>query len=150
VLFLALVSCDRTRIYEKYKSIPNATWSTDAPVKFDFEIKDTTQLCNMIVKIRYSENYPYQNLYLFMKTIRPDGVKSIDTLEFYLLNGKGKPLGDCSGSTCSSRYMIDHNFKFPIPGRYEFELKQAMRTDEGTIPMIMDVGLRVEKAPVNL
>ena len=141
-----LVSCDRTKIFEKYQSIPNAVWKPDAPVKFEFEIKDTNQYCNLLVNVRASDNYPYRNLYLFMKTMRPDGQKSLDTLEFYLLDAKGKPLGDCSGDVCNNRFMIDHDFRFPLPGKYEFEIQQAMRTPDGTLPMVMDVGMRVEKA----
>lgn len=142
---LFLVSCDKTKIYEKYQSIPNAVWNTNEPVKFDFEIKDTNQYCNLLINIRCSDNYPYRNLYMFMKTTRPDGVRAIDTLEFYLLDIKGKPLGDCSGDVCNNQFMIDQGFRFPQPGKYEFELQQAMRTEDGTLPMVMDVGLRVEK-----
>lgn len=146
LLCLIFFSCDRTKIYEKYESIPNAQWNANAPVKFNFEVKDTNQYCNLLVNIRCSENYPYRNLYMFMKSVRPDGTKSIDTLEFYLLDVQGKPLGDCSGEVCNNRFMIDHDFKFPQPGKYEFELQQAMRTDDGNLPMVMDVGLRLEKA----
>ena len=145
-LLLFFVSCDRNKIYEKYQSIPNGMWNTKEPVKFDFEVKDTNQYCNLLINIRCSDNYPYRNLYMFMKTTRPDGSKSIDTLEFYLLDIRGKPLGDCSGDVCHNRFMIDHDFKFPAPGRYEFELQQAMRTDDGNLPLVMDVGMRVEKA----
>lgn len=149
-LLLFLFSCDRNKIYEKYQSIPNGVWNSKEPVKFDFEVKDTNQYCNLLVNIRCSDNYPYRNLYMFMKTIRPDGSKSIDTLEFYLLDIKGKPLGDCSGDVCNNRFMIDHDFKFPQPGKYEFELQQAMRTDDGNLPLVMDVGLRLEKATKKL
>ncbi len=145
-LLLFFVSCDRNKIYEKYQSIPNGVWNTKEPVKFDFEVKDTNELCNLLINIRCSENYPYRNLYMFMKTTRPDGTRSIDTLEFYLLDVKGKPLGNCSGDVCNNQFMIDHHFKFPQPGKYEFELKQSMRTDDGNLPMVLDVGMRLEKA----
>lgn len=147
---LFFISCDRNKIYEKYQSIPNAVWNAKEPVKFDFEVKDTNQYCNLLINIRCSDNYPYRNLYMFMKSTRPDGTKSIDTLEFYLLDIKGKPLGDCSGDVCNNKFMIDHDFKFPQPGRYEFELQQAMRTDDGNLPLIMDVGIRLEKATKKL
>ena len=145
-LVLFFVSCDKTKIYEKYQSIPDGVWNTNEPMKFDFEVKDTNQYCNLWVNIRCSDNYPYRNLYMFMKSTRPDGTRSVDTLEFYLLDAQGKPLGDCSGDVCNNRFRIDRNFKFPQPGRYEFELQQAMRTEDGNLPMVMDVGLRVEKS----
>lgn len=143
---LILVSCDKSKIYEKYQSIPNAVWKTNEPVKFDIEVKDTNEICNLLINIRCSEDYPYRNLYMFMKTTRPDGSKSIDTLEFYLLDVKGKPLGDCSGDVCNNKFMIDHDFKFPQPGNYSFELKQAMRTDNEQLTHILDVGMRLERA----
>ena len=145
-LVLFFVSCDRNKIYEKYQSIPNGVWNTKEPVKFTVEAKDTTQYCNMLVNIRCSDNYPFRNLYMFMKTTRPDGSKSVDTLEFYLLDLNGKPLGNCSGDICNSQFMIDHDFKFPQPGKYEFEFQQTMRTEDGNLPLVFDVGLRLEKA----
>lgn len=145
---LFLVSCDRNKIYDKYQSIPNGVWSMNEPVKFDFEVKDTMEYCNLMVKIRCSDNYPYRNLYMFMKTTRPDGSKSIDTMEFYLLDIMGKPLGDCSGEVCTNKFMIDHDFRFPLPGKYEFELQQAMRTEDGNLPMVFDVGMRLERTTV--
>ncbi len=148
MLVLFLFSCDRNKIYEKYKSIPNAMWNTKEPVMFDFEVKDTTQPCNLLINIRCSDNYPYRNLYMFMKTTLPDGSRTVDTLEFYLLDMHGKPLGDCSGDVCNNRFMIDHDFNFPLPGKYEFELQHVMRVEDGSgnLPMIMDVGMRLEKA----
>lgn len=142
---LFLVSCDSTKIYEEYRSIENAEWNTAAPVKFEVEIKDTLQLCNMIVNIRINELYPYKNIYLFMNTEMPDGYKTKDTLEFYLLQDNGKPYGDCTGDICETPFMIDHDFKFPMPGKYKFEFQQVMRTENGLLPLVHDVGLRIEK-----
>lgn len=145
LLFLLLYSCDKSKIYEQYQSIPNAVWNNNEPLTFEMEVKDTTEVCNLLINIRCSEDYPYRNLYMFMKTTRPDGTRSIDTLEFYLLDQKGKPLGDCSGDVCNNKFMIDHDFKFPQPGTYGFELKQAMRTDNGQLTHVLDVGMRLER-----
>lgn len=145
VFVLALASCDKTRVYEKYEDIPDGIWKTDAPVGFDIEVPDTNQLYNLILNIRSTESYEYRNLYLFMTTRFPDGDFTVDTLEFLLLDEAGKPYGKCSGSVCNSKYMIDHDIRFPRAGVYRFELKQAMRTEDGTLPNIRNVGMRLEK-----
>lgn len=145
LLLLALWSCDKNRVYEQYQNIPNGVWATNEPVGFDIEVEDTTQLYNLIVNIRNTENYPYRNLYLFMKTTFPDGDFAVDTLEFYLMDEKGKSYGKCARSICNCRFMIDHDVRFPKAGIYRFELKQAMRTEDGNLPEIRNVGMRLEK-----
>jgi len=149
LLLLLLWSCDKTRIYEKYQEIPNGVWASDQPVAFDIEVEDTTQACNLIVNVRNSEEYPYRNLYLFMTTTFPDGTFAVDTLEFLLLDEKGKPYGNCGGKLCNSPFMIDHDVKFPMAGIYRFELKQAMRTPDGTLPHIRNIGMRLERSTGN-
>lgn len=148
LILISLYSCDKNKVFEKYISIPNNTWNTNEPVVFEFEVQDTTQYCNLFINIRSSEDYPYRNMYMFMKTTRPDGSQSLDTMEFYFLDVTGKPLGKCSGTVCNNKFLIDREFKFPQPGKYIFELKQAMRTEDGNLPLILDVGMRVEKTSV--
>lgn len=146
MLALILVSCDNNKIYEKYQKIPNGVWKQSEPVAFDIDITDTLQTSDMIVQVRTTESYPYRNLYMFMNTTFPDGGTAADTLMFLLFDEKGKPLGDCTGKYCNARFWIDHNIRFPATGRYRFEFTQAMRTENGELPEIMNLGLRLEKS----
>ncbi len=141
-----LYSCDKSKVYEKYISIPDANWSENSPVKFEVDIQDTIHPCNILVSIRNSESYPFRNLFLEFKSEYPNELSSTDTLEFYLISPNGKPLGNCTGDLCDIQYEVAKNQIFKQVGLHTFTIKQIMRTADGNLPLIVDVGLRIEKA----
>jgi gliding motility-associated lipoprotein GldH len=143
-LLLFLVSCDNARIFEQNQEIPESGWTTDNVVKFDVDIKDPSAATNFYINVRQADGYPYSNLFLFIKTVFPDGKFSSDTLECVLADDKGKWLGSGLGDIYDNQIPFKRNTRFPVAGLYHFEIQQAMRTDN--LPLIMDVGLRIEKA----
>jgi len=143
--FLLLSGCDTGRVYEEFHEIPSYNWNKGDTVSFDTEIKDTNEAYNMILHIRNGENYPYRNLYLFLTTGYPDGRISVDTLEFYFYEEGGKPLGKCSGDICNNSFLIEQNVRFDQAGKYRFGFVHGMRREDGILPYVMDVGLRIEK-----
>lgn len=69
-----LIGCQRNTVYSRYESVPMTGWRIDQPVTFDFTIEDTTALYQVLLHIRHTEAYPYQNMWLFVGT---------DSLEIY-------------------------------------------------------------------
>lgn len=142
---LLLFGCDQSRFFEEFHEIPGYNWGKSDTVSFNTEIKDTNQAYNMILHVRNGENYPYRNLYLFLQTGYPDGRISIDTLEFYFYEEDGKPLGKCSGDICNNSFLIQRNVRFDQAGKYQFNFVHGMRREDGVLPYLMDIGLRLEK-----
>ena len=142
VLFFS--SCDSARVFEKNQEIPESGWDINNIVKFDVDIKDPATPVNFYINVRNADGYPYSNLFLFIKTQFPNGKMSNDTLECTLADEKGKWLGSGLGDIYDNQIPFKRNVHFPMPGTYHFEIRQGMRTDN--IPLIMDVGLRIEKA----
>ena len=68
---------------------------------------------------------------------------SNDTLECILADEKGKWLGTGIGDIYDNQIPFKKNVLFPKKGKYKFEIEQGMRTD--IVPLIMDIGLRIEK-----
>jgi gliding motility-associated lipoprotein GldH len=143
VLF-SLTSCDSHRVYEKNIGIPDYMWKSKTQVEFETMVSDTISLHNVYVNVRNASQYPYRNLFLFLETHYPDGKYSRDTLECILADESGKWLGDGSGDIWDNRFIFKKNVRFPVSGTYKFYLEHAMRNDP--LPMIMDVGIRIEKA----
>lgn len=149
-LFLTLMylmmfsSCDDKRIFEKNKSIPETGWESQNSILFEVSIKDPSTPANFYVNIRNADGYPYSNLFLFLKTTFPNGKVSNDTLECILADGKGKWLGSGMGDIYDNQIAFKRNVRFPLAGNYVFEIKHGMRNH--IIPLIMDIGLRIEKA----
>ncbi len=144
LLILFFASCDKSRIYEENQTIPEDVWSKDNVLKFDVNVIDTISSNNFYVNVRNADGYPYNNLFIFIKTTFPNGKVSDDTLECVLADEKGEWLGSGMGDIYDNQIPFKKNVRFPIAGKYMFEIQQAMRIDK--IPLIMDIGLRIEKA----
>ncbi|MGZ4048680.1 MAG: gliding motility lipoprotein GldH [Bacteroidia bacterium] len=142
VLFFS--SCDSKRIFEQNQALPESGWASSNIVKFNVDIKDPATATNFYINVRNADGYPYNNLFLFIKTTFPDGKMSNDTLECILADEKGKWIGSGIGDLYDNQIPFKKNVRFPLAGTYSFEIQQGMRTDN--IPLIMDVGLRIEKA----
>ncbi|MEI6853838.1 MAG: gliding motility lipoprotein GldH [Bacteroidota bacterium] len=143
LLLTFLSSCSSDAIFDNSKEISGGVWKSSDIVKFSVPITDTVQACNYYINVRNSTDYPYANLYLFIKTFYPNGKISVDTVECYLADTEGKWLGNRSGGRVDNRILFRKSFRFRMLGTYSFEFEQAMRTDE--LRGIENFGIRIEK-----
>lgn len=148
-IVLILTACeDKNRVFEENVEIPAERWTVAEKAILEAEINDTLSSHNFLINVRNTERYPYRNLYVFVKTIFPNGESSKDTVGIVLADATGRWLGDGGGylnssSHLSNTIMYKYNRRFPISGTYRFEIEQAMRTD--TLIGIKNIGLRIEK-----
>ncbi|MFY9311218.1 MAG: gliding motility lipoprotein GldH [Bacteroidia bacterium] len=142
VLFFS--SCDSKRIFEDNVEIPDNMWNVHNIVKLEVDITDTVAPANFYINVRNADGYPYGNLQLFIKTTFPNNQFSVDTLECILADEKGQWLGNGMGDIYDNQIPFKRHVRFPVTGKYTFELQHAMRVTD--LPLIMDVGLRIEKA----
>lgn len=143
-LFLFLISCDSNKVFDQYMEVENATWKRENIAKFSVDIKDTTTTHNLYINLRNKGNYPYSNLYLFVKIEGPDGNFSIDTVNCILADKSGKWLGKGIGDLWDLQVPYIGGFKFAKSGEYQFSFEQAMRVENG-LEGITDIGLRIER-----
>jgi gliding motility-associated lipoprotein GldH len=116
-LALLFVSCDKNRIFDEYKEI-DGSWHKKQKVTFAFEQKDTVQDYNMFVNIRNNDDYPYNNLFLIVSMLQPDGVTKVDTLEYQMANPDGSLMGEGFSDVKESKLWYKENTKFPKVGKY--------------------------------
>ena len=138
------ISCDRNRVFEENKNIPENLWYINNKVTFDINITDTVSANNLYINVRNSGSYSYSNLFVFLTTYLPDNTASKDTLECTLADASGKWLGSGLGDIWDNKILFKRDFRFPQKGKYRFEMVQGMRINP--LPLIADVGLRIEKA----
>ena len=136
-------ACDPHRVYEKNTRLPSAEWSKEQPVIFNVPIEDTASAHHVFINIRNSGKYENRNLFLFITTTAPSGHFVKDTLECLLADENGKWYGSGLGDLYFVQAPYKMGVKFPYPGMYRFEIKQAMRRD--ILKHITDIGLRIEK-----
>lgn len=143
LLLMVLSACDSKRVFEQNVDIPEYIWDKENAIYFDVPITDTVSLHNIYINIRNASGYGFSNIYLFLDTKYPNNTISRDTIECILADPSGKWLGDGSGDIWDNQIPFKKNVRFKQMGTYKFRYEQAMRMPK--LPMIMDVGLRIEK-----
>jgi gliding motility-associated lipoprotein GldH len=142
-LLLLISACDSKRVFEENREIPNGIWNAANLARFEVQITDTITPHNFYLNVRNTGAFAYSNLYLFLETEFPDKVYAMDTVECILADNSGRWLGEGSGDIWDNQILFKKGVRFRKAGKYVFSLQQAMRVEQ--LPMIMDVGIRIEK-----
>lgn len=148
LLVVCLISCDKKRVFDDYKSVGNA-WAKDSIVEFDFKQEDTTKLYNLFVNLRANQAYQFNNLYVIVSMERPGGLTKVDTLQYQMTNPDGSLLGDGFSDIKESKLFYKENLRFDTIGDYKVKIQQAVRQTgkiEGVEALegITEVGFRIE------
>jgi len=146
---LLLISCDKTRVFDAYKSV-GGNWGKDSIVSFELPEMDPAQSYNLLVNLRGDSSYPFNNIFLIVQMDQPDGLTKVDTLEYQMADADGNMLGNGFSDVKESALFFKDHFKFK-KGRYTVHIRQAVRESgkiEGVKQLkgITDVGFRVERA----
>lgn len=117
----------------------------DNPVKINVNITDTINPYNIFINIRNSDNYEFNNLYLFIDIASPLQATERDTFECILADpNTGRWLGRGLGDIWDNKIAFKHDVRFAHKGDYHFTITQGMRIDK--LPAIMDAGLSIERS----
>jgi gliding motility-associated lipoprotein GldH len=143
LISLLIVGCTSHDVYFLYNSVSNNGWSKDTSYVFHVPITDTTATYNVYINIRNRGEYPYQNLWLFLRSTDPGNTLTKDSVECYLADQRGKWLGTGMGSIMEMPVLYKQNVRFSKPGTYNYRIVQGMR--DSLLMGINDIGMRVEK-----
>ncbi len=137
------VSCGQQTLYSEYKAIPISGWNADSVLSFTYNITDTITPCDVLLSIRHTQTYAYQNLWLFLNGLTPQQ----DSIEIYLADQRGVWLGNGWGNLREMPLLYMRNIVFPHSGEYTFTIQQGMRED--ILRGISDIGLIIQKTENN-
>lgn len=140
---IVLASCDFNYTYNKNVDIADGKWFKDEAARFEVLIEDSITQQNFYLNLRNDTKYRFSNLFVFLTTHFPNGNITRDTIECVLADNSGKWLGKGWGNIKENKILLNQNLRFPLTGRYEFFIQQAMRVD--TLEGIHSVGLAFEK-----
>jgi gliding motility-associated lipoprotein GldH len=144
---ILLCGCDSKRVFEDNVEFRDRSWKIAEPVQFEFQIADTSKQYNLLMNIRNSLDYPYARIFVNYDLVNLDSASlSKKMITEYLFDQKtGKPLGASGiGDIYDHQFVILKKYSFRKVGAYKIKFDQFMRMD--TIPGILAVGIRVEKA----
>jgi gliding motility-associated lipoprotein GldH len=152
ILFLLvailIVSCDKKRVFDEYKSVGNA-WHKDSIVSFDLPKFESAKKYNLYLNIRDNNDYPFSNLFLIVSLIQPNKQVKVDTLEYQMAEADGNLLGDGISDVKDNKLFYKEKQTFNLKGKYKLTIQQAVRqngkiTGEEKLIGITDVGFRIE------
>jgi gliding motility-associated lipoprotein GldH len=146
LLAIIVGSCSQNKVFDENITIPDGVWSENNTVKLVYKIDNPQVPYNLYFNVRNSEMYPFKNLWLFATTHLPDGQIRRDTFNCVLADDKGKWLGDGAGDIWDNQLLYRKNFNFTQKGTYTIEIQHGMRTNDGNLPFVMEIGLRIEKS----
>ena len=141
VILLAgmFTSCRHNIVYSEFISIPSGEWSIDSLPRFDFAIEDNKTSYDIILYVRHTERYPYQNMWLFVQ----DNRQHSDTIEFYLADDRGRWLGDKHHGFIEMPVLYESNYHFPDTGKYCISVQHGLR--DSVLRGVMDIGVEIVK-----
>lgn len=145
-LGLLLASCENINLYERQVRIPSQEWYYNFSPEFTFDIEDTAARYNIYIVLRHTDMYNYNNVWLKVG-MQPPG----DTFQYKKINFKLATSRAWEGTGMDDIFEVRKIIsagptQLRKPGKYTFSVSQVMR--ENPLKHIMNVGLRVEKLPV--
>lgn len=143
VLFLALLflaSCGEQPYFEKVYSFESRKWDQDVKPKFEVKIDDVSKPFNITLFLRTTTDYPYNNLWIYLKTTLPDGTTKREPFEIEISNSDGSWVGTKTGTVVETALYFKERV-LPQKGLYSFEVEQAIT--KSTVDEVLDIGLSV-------
>jgi gliding motility-associated lipoprotein GldH len=145
---LSIISCDKKRVFDEYKSVGN-TWHKDSIISFKLPKFESDKKYNLFVNVRDNNDYPFDNLFVIVSLAQPNKKVIVDTLEYKMSNPDGTLMGDGFSDIKESKLFYKGNFDFKLKGDYKVSIQQAVRqtgkvTGVDNLKGITEVGFRVE------
>ena len=148
IVATCFMSCDKTRVFDEYQSIPNK-WNKDSIITFNLQNIDSIQIYNLFINVRNNSDFAFSNLFLIAQIQFPQGKVITDTLEYQMATPGGQWLGTGFGDLKESKLWYKENFRLNEAGEYKVSIQQAMRknrSEQGieNLEGITQVGVRIE------
>ena len=139
---VSLTACQHRTVYTHFQSIPVQGWHQDSILAYHFTIDDTLSEYNILITLRHTSRYPFQNVWMFVQEKQDMNIIHTDTIEGYMADDYGRWIGKGINNYELTLLYAD-NYRFLHPGDYLFTLQQGMRTE--WLQGVEDVGLTINK-----
>ncbi|MDR1793570.1 MAG: gliding motility lipoprotein GldH [Bacteroidales bacterium] len=151
VCMVFFMACNQPNyFYFENQDIENEVWTVNNQLPFHFTVEDTIKPYYVGFCVRYTQQYPAQNMYVFLHTTLPNGMIMHDTILTDLFYLDGSAIG--KGQRIKELYNTFSPLTFPLKGKYTMRLEQAVRIDTTAIDSlkgIVSIGLYITENQVN-
>ena len=146
LISIAFISCREIDLFEKNIAVPNMQWFNNFDATGSFIIKDTNSNYNVLIVLRHTDAYLYNNIWLNIGLQAPgDPGLKYQKINLTLGNDAKGWEGVGMNDIWEVRKLISGVPKrFIKAGTYNFSIAQLMR--DNPLQNIISVGLSIQKA----
>ena len=146
IMTVFFYSCKEVDLFEKNIPIPNMQWYNNYNATGSFIIKDTTSSYNVLLVLRHTDAYSYNNIWLNVGLQAPgDSALQFQKINLVLGNDARGWEGIGMNDIWEVRKLISGAPKrFIKPGIYKFSVTQLMR--DNPLPNLISIGVSIQKA----
>lgn len=143
ILIILLSACNTETVYHSYHHISKDGWSKSDTLVFNTLLPDTLNAYQLTVEVRNLGNYPYQDLYLF---VRSNPINSClftaDTIKCALADEQGQWNGNGLGAIYQNTFPTR---SIPFHHQNEITFKITHGMTDPLLKGISDIGIRITK-----
>lgn len=140
----ALTACKKAPYYSETHAFSDGVWGAGEQPVFTFDMQDSIGLYDLSFVLRLNNDYDYQNVWILMHAMRPEGSVSIDTINLQVFDERGRWQGKKSGSTYTFTGIFALNHRFESVGKHSIRMEHAVMNPE--LRGVMDMSLLLEHA----
>lgn len=140
LLTVLLSACAGDTVYNESQRVANPEWNKDSVPEFAVELPQG--LYRVDVMLRNTDEYRYQNLWLFLTSQTADST-IVDTLQCFLADDYGRWVGMGLGSIYTNRFTWIDSVAVVDSLKVNYKIAHGMRHDE--LAGIKEVGIIVSE-----
>ncbi|WP_235298609.1 gliding motility lipoprotein GldH [Portibacter marinus] len=144
-LLAVLIACSDDVYYEQSFDLAEGQWSYDDQATFAFEIEDVEDYFDLVLDLKHSADYVFENVYVQMHTTFPSGETVTDEVSLQLADALDQWEGQCNQSTCEVSILLQNRVRFKEVGEYELAIEQYNR--QNPLPGIESLTLKIIALP---
>jgi gliding motility-associated lipoprotein GldH len=138
IFLCSILACVKGNRFEQIFYAPAKGLSSNTIHTFQFDIADTNARYNWLLLFQHTYNYDFNNIWLNIRTVYPDGKVELHKQEIPVAFPDGRWMGRCVNNICTQEINMGPDgapLKFEQKGKYTISFQQIMRQDP-----LMDVG----------
>jgi gliding motility-associated lipoprotein GldH len=143
ITVIGLSGCSKRNIYREFHKFDNYTWNRFDKVVYNMDIKTGDVNAEIILSVRYLEQFPYEEIPIQAILNTPSGEERIIEHTIKIKDEKGNFKGEVAGSYWDLDEVLWKSFYFNQAGKYSIEIENI--NPYMGIPGIVDLGLTVKR-----
>jgi len=139
-----LTSCQNNSYYYQSQTVSDLGWSINQTLTFKDSIPSSApEIMHFEINLRHTNLYPYQNIWLYIRTKCSDGATRMDSVNLKLSEPNGRWIGTGWGSLYNISYpLADLRIKKTTSKRwFKIDIQHGLRDNQ--LPGIEDIGIRL-------